>query len=492
LKHINIISLIQAYDTLEYEEYQKLLNYHNIEVKDKEVDDLKSLITILNDRDGIQSIFNQFYVGYKIPQISKEFDLLRFGKDSIINIELKNSSTEEKILKQLKQNKYYLSFLTKEVHNFTFVKNMKKLYQLNNDKLKKVNFIDLAKLLYEQEVNNIDDIDKLFNPSDYLVSPFNSTEKFIGNKYFLTHQQESIEIKIIDLLSTNDTKANFFSVTGSAGTGKTLLIYDIAKQIINDGKKVLIIHCGYLNDGHTKLNDIDDWKIIPIKYYSSYELSNYDLIIIDEAQRIYSKQMDNIIEKISIANGNCIFSYDKVQTLATWEESINIEEKINNITSIVKCKLSEKIRTNKNIASFIKMLFNKKINDLEVGEGNIEISYFNNDDDTKKFLKILSNQNWEVLRFTPSQYNYEKHEKSALPTAETSHRVIGQEFDNVCVVIDQCFFYNKDGQLQYSCKSYYHPVKMLFQNITRTRKKVHVVIVNNSEILNRCLTILTK
>ena len=290
----------------------------------------------------------------------------------------------------------------------------------------------------------------------------------------------------------DDTKSNFFAITGGAGTGKTLLTYDIAKKIINDGKKVLIIHCGYLNDGHIKLNTIDGWIIIPIKSYSSHVLSDYDLIVIDEAQRMYPKQMDDIIEKISIANGNCIFSYDKVQTLATWEKSKTIEEKINNITLITKHNLSEKIRTNKDIASFIKMLFNKKRNKLELQKNNIEISYFNNDDDTKEFLETLSNQNWEVLRFTPSQYNNEKHEKSALSTAETSHRVIGQEFDNVCVIIDQCFFYNEDGKLQYNCKSYYHPVKMLFQNITRTRKKVHVVIINNSEILNRCLTILTK
>jgi len=491
LKHINIISLTQAFDTLEKEEYKNLLNYHDIEVKDKEIDDLKSLIKILNDREGIKKIFNQFYVGYKIPQISKEFDLLRFGKDFIVNIELKNNSTEEKILKQLKRNKYYLSFLNKKIYNFTFVENLKKLYRLKNDELKEVKFTELAELLYKQELFYINDIDSVFNPSDYLVSPFNSTENFIKNKYFLTHQQETMKINTIGILK-DDTKSNFFAITGGAGTGKTLLTYDIAKKIINDGKKVLIIHCGYLNDGHIKLNTIDGWIIIPIKSYSSHVLSDYDLILIDEAQRMYPKQMDDIIEKISIANGNCIFSYDKVQTLATWEKSTTIEEKINNITSITKHNLSEKIRTNKDIASFIKMLFNKKRNKLELQKNNIEISYFNNDNDTKEFLETISSQNWEVLRFTPSQYTNEKHEKSALPTAETSHRIIGQEFDNVCVIIDQCFFYNEDGKLQYNCKSYYHPVKMLFQNITRTRKKVHIVIINNSEILNRCLTILTK
>lgn len=491
MKNINILSLIQAFDALKEEEYKNFLVYYNIKVKDAEVSDLKSLITILNDRKGIKSIFNQFYVGYKIPQIPKEFDLLRFGEDSIINIELKNSSTEEKILKQLKQNKYYLSFLDKKVHNFTFVENLKKLYCLNDDALQEVNFIDLAKLLYEQKVSHINDIDKLFNPSDYLVSPFNSTEKFIENKYFLTDQQELLKRKITDVIDDN-RKANFFGVTGSAGTGKTLLTYDISKEIINNEKKVLIIHCGNLNNGHHKLNTANNWKIVPVKAYPSYDLSDYELIVIDEAQRIYSKQMDDIVEKILANHGNCIFSYDKLQTLATWEESRNIADKIEAIPSIFKYKLSEKIRTNKDIASFIKMLFNNKRNKLELSKDNIEISYFSNDNDAKEFLEILSKQNWEVLRFTPSQYNNEKHEKSALPTSATSHQIIGQEFDNVVVIIDQCFFYKEDGQLHYNCKSYYHPVKMLFQNITRTRKKVHVVIINNPEILNRCLSILTK
>jgi len=489
MKHINIISLTQAFDTLEREEYKNLLVYHEIEVKDAEVNDLKSLITILNYREGIKSIFNQFYVGYKIPQISKEFDLLRFGENYIINIELKNSSTEERILKQLKQNRYYLSFLNKKIYNFTFVENLKKLYRLNENVLEEADFINLAKLLYEQKVSNINDIDTLFNPSDYLVSPFNSTKNFVENKYFLTHHQESVKVKIIDILKDN-TKANFFAVIGGAGTGKTLLTYDIAKEIINKVEKVLVIHCGYLNNGQKALNSNYNWKIIEIKNYKNYELSDFDLIIVDEVQRIYSKQLEDIVKKIQESNGNCIFSYDKVQILSTWEEKNDIDNKINEIPSIKSYKLSEKIRTNKEIASFIKMLFNKKRNKLELSKENIEINYFNNDVDAKEFLETLSSQNWEVLRFTPSQYNNEKHEKSALSTSETSHGIIGQEFDSVAVTIDECFFYNKDGKLQYKCVSYYHPVKMLFQNITRTRKKVHVVIINNPEILNRCLSIL--
>ena len=54
------------------------------------------------------------------------------------------------------------------------------------------------------------------------------------------------------------------SITGSAGTGKTLLTYDIAKDLKEDRKKYLIIHCGLLNSGHDKLNDEHDWEIIPI------------------------------------------------------------------------------------------------------------------------------------------------------------------------------------------------------------------------------------
>lgn len=140
-----------------------------------------------------------------------------------------------------------------------------------------------------------------------------------------------------------------------------MLVYDIVKTLKEENKNPLIIHCGNLNDGQHILKE-NGWEIIPIKDLKYHNLLEYDAVIIDEAQRIYPSQLDEVIEKIKQGTGSCIFSYDKVQTLAKNEENNDIDSKIKKINQIYTYKLSEKIRTNKEIATFIKMLFNNKRN----------------------------------------------------------------------------------------------------------------------------------
>lgn len=488
MRNINILSLVQAFSSLEEGSYSDFLSYYGIEIKDKEVGDLEVLIgTLCPDEENI-GILNQFYVSYKIPQIGKEFDLLRFGSECVINIELKSESTKEKVLKQLKRNRYYLSYLGKKIYHFSFVADTRELYRLRDDgKLRKVESSSLNELLKSQNTCDIIEIDDLFNPSNYLVSPFNSTQKFLENSYFLTNQQEQIKGNIVKKCSNNKS-ANFMSVTGSAGTGKTLLIYDIVKGL-RESKETLIIHCGNLNQGQYDLIE-DGWDIIPIKKINSRNLSDCDVVFIDEVQRIYPGQLKKIVDEIKSTNGNCIFSYDKLQTLSRDEAQYDINSEINNITSINSYHLSEKIRSNKEIATFIKALFDKsKKLDLP-SVSNIELNYFDNDEDAKDYITSLYASEWEILRFTPSQYNREHHAKYSIASSSTSHSIIGQEFDNVAVMIDRFFSYNEDDKLIYKGSAYYEPVKMLFQNITRTRKKLNLVIINNDEIMSRCVSIL--
>ncbi len=118
---------------------------------------------------------------------------------------------------------------------------------------------------------------------------------------------------------------------------------------------------------------------------------------------------------------------------------------------------------------------------------NIELNYFANIVDAKDYLETLDNEEWEILRFTPSQYNGEHHQKYSEYSQKTSHEIIGQEFENIVITIDNFFSYDENGELKYRGNTYYDAAKMLFQNITRTRKRLNLVIINNSEVLDRCV-----
>lgn len=181
MKPANIQSLLQARTSVSNEIFDTYLNYYGIEIKVAELDDLDKLLTTLKASETNVADPSDFYVGYKIPQIGKEFDLLRFGQTSIVNIELKSESSAEKIKTQLLRNKYYLSFIGRTVYAFAFVSSSGTLYFLSDDgELETTDAAHLLKVIAKQGSGSESAPDLLFNPSDYLVSPFNSTKKFLG------------------------------------------------------------------------------------------------------------------------------------------------------------------------------------------------------------------------------------------------------------------------------------------------------------------------
>lgn len=489
MKSINLLSLSQAHESLAPDEYKSFREYYEIDIDDEELADIKILINDMFALLSFVNIFNDFYVGYKIQHISKEFDLLRFGSNYIVNIEIKSESTEEKIKKQLTRNKYYLHHINKVIHNYCFLATSKTLYQLSSSgDIEIVTLESLIQLLNSQNLIKLDSPDVLFNPSDYLVSPFNSTAKFLAGQYFLTGQQESIKMQIAKNIASSSSAV--ISLTGGAGTGKTLLTYDIAKSLMGT-MQTIVVHCGQLNDGHQRLIN-SGWNIISIRDFKNYDLTNVDLVFVDETQRIRSNQFDRLVTEAASKNTHCIFSYDRQQTLSASESRMDIESKLNAIAGIYKYRLSDKIRTNKEIANFIKVLFDNKRNNIAVSNcGNIDFDYFTDSSNVQSYISLISSEGWEVLRLTPSQYSNEHHESYSQISSKNSHRVIGQEFDNVAVVIDEYFSYGENGLLVYNSRTYYDSVKMLFQNITRTRKKLKLVIIGNRQILNRCLSVMS-
>lgn len=497
MKTINLKNLVDSYKSLKTETLPSYLGFYGIELAEKgknlglsttELDCMTSFIDFFKTIQDSISLLDNFFVGYRIPQIGKEFDLLRFNKANIVNIELKSEASEDKILKQLKRNRYYLQFLDKEVSLFTYVQKTKKLYLLDGDQLVTVSVDELCKNLIN-ECDEFDDINKLFTPSNYLISPFNSTQKFMEEEYFLTEHQEEIRTNIMKVIYDKTSKTKFMALTGAAGTGKTLLTYDIAKELRNKGKQVLIVHCAQLNSGQIMLKEKYRWDICVAKEIECTDLTKYDIIIVDEAQRIYPYQFDKLIDSAKQKNMTCIFSYDEKQYLHTNEKSRNMAKKISEILTQPIYKLTDKIRTNKEILSFIKPLFNRneKLSDLRYP--NIDLCYCSAEQEVILLSKHLQEKGWKIPRYTPARYSPCYYKKYGTYDQESAHAVIGQEFDKVVAIIDNYFRYDDDGYL-IADNSYYSQRQMLYQILTRTRQKLYIIILNNEAMLKRCLEIL--
>lgn len=477
-KPIDLNSLISSYNNLSPEIFNKIKVLLGFSIKDTEIEQISSLINKLDVND---SFLNYFYVGYSIPQINKEFDLLKFGEKFILNIEIKSKLKDNDAHEQLIKNKYYLSSLNKEIKAFSYIEEDDSIYYLEDDNsFSQVEFSYVSELIATQEVKHIDNIDDLFDPEEYLVSPFNQTDKFINDTYFLTQQQQEFKKNILKKHS------QFTVLGGQPGTGKTLLLYDLAKELMKNNS-IVIIHTGNLNDGHLKLNSYYGWNILPAKEYLEINDLDPQYVFVDETQRMYPNQLETIINYIKEKGKHGIFSIDPNQILSLQERKYKNLERLMALDSYNGYKLSKKIRTNKELGAFIKGLFNlnkmKHCNNTD----NISIHYFDNIEQARSFSYSMQTEGWQILDYTSQRINGSAISNMKLNRGLNAHHVLGQEFDKVLVVMGEAFYYNDKNGLHATHINYYDTERMLYQSITRARKQLMILIVNNPELIAKIM-----
>ena len=260
---------------------------------------------------------------------------------------------------QLIKNKYYLQFLMKGITLIGYIQRNNELYILReNNELEILSINEFIKILSNNEKCMELDLNNIFKASNYLISPFNKTEQFIKDQYFLTKHQEEIMKEIMKDINKG---RKLFLIQGDAGTGKTLLTYHLAKELKRKNNNVALIHCAQINNGQYKLINNYKWNIYPIKSYSSLFEKRFDVLIIDEVQRIKIEQFRLIKKYIDDNVTLLILSGDRKQILRNGEGGI-IEILENE--QLKKFSMTKKIRTNKELADFISVMLDlTKLND---------------------------------------------------------------------------------------------------------------------------------
>ena len=255
MKPKNLLSVYQGAHALEIPSLDADRRFKPL--KSHEIDNLRSLCNILSIYGCTVADFDGFFVSYTIDRISKEFDLLRFGTDVIVNIELKAAferpNKQAKILKQMRANYHYLSFLGRPIQIFTYADSDGfYAYHPEDQSLSRTTPTAVAQALLAQQVDCSLDPDAAFVPANYLISPFRDSARFIRGEYFLTTAQQTIKDEFTHAYHRHPLM--FYAIAAGAGTGKTLLLYDMAKTAIDQGLTIALIHCAPLSEGHHHLS----------------------------------------------------------------------------------------------------------------------------------------------------------------------------------------------------------------------------------------------
>ncbi len=459
--------------------------------REHEISSLRILANELFEAGVSIKAFDGFFYGYQIPRIGKEFDLLKFKRKSVLNIELKSRKVPEvQILEQLTRNKYYLSHLRTENYFYTVVSYPFECYKLIDDKLVKTDIKEIADIINSFSKPYLSDISKLFRRTDFLVSPFKTPEKFIKGEYFLTNAQEQIKNKILyHILEKN--KNGFYTITGIPGTGKTLLLYDTAKSLAKSGK-TLVYHCGEVDFENNVLeNSIPNFQFCDNNSIGRYinKLESFKYILVDEVQSMplsYFEKFKNICHSSSC----CIFSYDPEPLLTTEERNAGIVEKINDLSIVDSFELSEKIRANKEIAAFIRCL--KNLNLKSESDGNfsdVDAVFAQSFEESEKIVEYYKKKGFFIANYSDKNkskvvFKYEsKYDKS---------HIVGMEIEKGIMILDDSFYYDENGHLEGVPK--FDPdnlfPNMFFHSITRIREKLVVMVVGNEALFEKITELL--
>ena len=454
MKSISIYTITrnQNIECLQKLERQLSGRTYFLKMREWELESMKALVRELEvHMQDVHAL--RFFYSFQVPRLGKEFDLLQIKDDQIVNIELKSGKvSDEAVRKQLLQNRYYLSVQGKMIQSYTYISSQERLVRLNNhDHIVEADWDQLCLALQRQSKDYEGDIEDLFQAEMYLFSPVTEPERFLNKEYFLTSQQKDIERRILDKI--RKVKYGYFWFSGLPGTGKTLLLYDIAMKL-SVHQKVCMIHCGETGKEWKILHD----RLLRIAFLSDSQLEEcpdlkeYSAILVDEAHLLTEEKLHVILELSE--KHPVIFSSDDEDMISDEEMDRTMIREIEHLPDIQSFHLTNRIRTNAELSSFIQNMIHLPEKRTVRYYPHIQVVYANDEEEAEILLK-----------------GYQ---------------------DQLVFIIDERYYYDEKGYLREQRQKQQKPtaVRMLFHRLNEAREEFAIIVKRNEAVYEVLLELL--
>ena len=453
----------------------------------------------------MQKVYSlRFFYSYQIPRLGKEFDLLQIKDDQIINIELKSGIvSDEAICKQLIQNRYYLSVLGRAIQSYTYISSQNRLVRLtNHGHIVDADWNDLYRALQKESRDYRGNIDDLFQAELYLISPITEPTHFLKKEYFLTSQQRDIQRQILKKLRAS--RSGYFCFTGLPGTGKTLLLYDIAMKLSRH-QQVCIIHCG---------NAGKEWKILHerlqrIVFLSDNQLTadtqleHYSAVLVDEAHLLSAEKLQILLGQ-SESHFPVIFSSDSEDAICPDELGVNIIKLIENLPEIHMFHLTNRIRTNAELSSFIQNMMHLTDRKTSKLYPHVSVVYANNKNESSILLEDYISQDYQYKPLicnvcskiaeaeTTTGTKSIESGISANRTADKIEITAVRDIKRLVIVLDEQYYYDENRYLRSksSNKENWSDVRSLFHQLNQAKEEIAIIVRENTYVYEALLTLL--
>lgn len=486
MKSVSVYAITRQQNMEQLQKLERQLSgrEHFLRLREWELDSMRALVKQLELHMQKVSALRFFY-SFQIPRLGKEFDLIQIKDEHIVNIELKSGAvSDEMIKKQLIQNRYYLSVLTRPIYSYTYISSENRLVRLtNHDHIVEADWESLCDILDRDSRDYQGDIEELFKAEYYLISPLTDPVKFLNKEYFLTSQQRDIRRQILRKIRAEHS--GYFLFTGLPGTGKTLLLYDIAMEL-SDRRKVCMIHCSEAGKKweilHERLHRIDflsDSRLgdfcddrIEIMAGKKDIFAEYSAVLVDEAHLLSVEKLRFILK--CAGDRPVIFSSDSEDMISPYELDRGNLHVIEELPGIQIFRLTNRIRTNAELSSFIQNIMHIPAGRRLKEYPHIEVVYANDDGEAANLLEDYRERG----------YWYKADGGNAEPSGGV---------DSLVVVMDDHYYYDEEGYLrrqEVKDEVNIFNVRSLFHYLNQAKERLAIVVKGNPEVYAGLMNVL--